>query len=90
MLSPALAAFYILFNFYSREERQNYWLTVLGYKRITPKLLVLVVIFPFLVKYFAAMMAAVFNWARLQFSIAPEMTLSYAFFLLFLVPKLKN
>ena len=86
MLSPALAAFYILFHFYSREERHNYWLMVLDYKRISLKLLGLVLIFPILVKYSAAIMAADFSWDRIQFSIAPEMTLSYAFFLLFFGP----
>jgi predicted glycosyltransferase involved in capsule biosynthesis len=44
LLSPTFAAFFILYYFYNKEERKNYWFSNIDFKRISWKWYLIIII----------------------------------------------
>jgi hypothetical protein len=85
LLSPTLAALFVLYFFSSRQERRNFWYSLIDLKRISDKWYLIIFSLPALIRLTATLLEAVWPARQFQFDFSPEMTLSYAILLLFLV-----
>ena len=86
LLSPTLAALFVLYFFFSSKERRNYWYSVIDLKRISNKWYLIIFSLPALIRITAALLEAVGPAKQFQFAFSAEMTLSYAIILLFFGP----
>lgn len=86
LLSPTFAAFFILYYFYNKEERKNYWFSTIDFKRISWKWYLIIITLPILIRFSAAGIDASITANNFKFNISPDMTLVYAIILLFFGP----
>lgn len=86
LLSPTFAAFFVLYYFYNKKERRNYWFSTIDFKRISWKWYLIIISLPILIRFLAVVIDASITANNFQFSISPDMTLSYAIILLFFGP----
>jgi membrane protease YdiL (CAAX protease family) len=86
LLSPIFAALFVLYKFYSKKERKNYWFSTIDFKRISWKWYLIIIFLPILIRFLAALIDASITANSFQFTISPNMTLTYAIILLFFGP----
>lgn len=86
LLSPTFAALFVLFTFYIKKERREYWLSIIDFKRIPLKWYLVIFSFPILFNFLASIIDASFILSKVKFNISPQMTLAYAINLLFFGP----
>ncbi len=86
LLSPTFAALFVLYNFYNKKARKNYWYSVIDFKGITWKWYLFILSFPFLIRLLAAIADAVFTVNQFQFILSSKMTIAYAVILIFFGP----
>lgn len=86
LLSPTLAALFVLYYFYSKNKRKNYWFSTIDFKRISGKWYLIIIILPVLIRFLAALIDADITANNFQFNISPDMTLIYAIILLLFGP----
>lgn len=85
LLSPLIATFFIIYLYYKKEERKDFWLSIIDFKRISWKWYLIIISFPLLIRIFPALIDAVFT-GNFKFDLSPEMNPFYAVFLLFFGP----
>ncbi len=86
LISPIFATLFVLFYFYNKKERRNYWYSIIDFKRITWKWYLLILSFPFLIRFSGAIIDALFTANIFQFNISTNMNFTYAVILLFFGP----
>ena len=86
LLSPTFGTFFVLYYFYSKEERKNYWFSTIDFKRISWKWYLIIISLPILIRFLAAGIDASITANNFQFNISADMTLIYAVILLFFGP----
>ena len=86
LLSPTFAAFFVLYYLYSKEQRRNYWFSIVDFKRISLKWYLIIITLPILIRFLAAGIDASITANNFQFNISPDITLIYAIILLFFGP----
>ena len=86
LLSPTLAALFVLYFFFSSKERRDYWYSVIDLKRISNQWYLIIFSLPALIRITAALLEAIRPAMQFQFAFSPKMTLSYAIVLLFFGP----
>lgn len=86
MLSPLYAALFIIFYFYNKEQRINYFKSIINFKQIPVGWYIFIILLPILIRLTGSFLAAILTNANFQFFISNEMNISYALFLLFFGP----
>lgn len=85
-LSPTFAALFVLYNFYSQEERKVYYLSIFDFKRISWKWYLIIFAFPPLINSFSAIIDMLFTANTFHFNISADLSLFYIIFLFFFGP----
>jgi len=81
-ISPTIAALTIVFGFYSRQERKNYWRSIIDFKRIPWTWYMFIFFFPILIRLTASVLDTFFTDNSFTFYLSPSMTVIYAIILL--------
>ena len=85
-LSPIVAAIIIIYRYYSNNEKSDYFLSIIDFRRIPLKVFLFILLFPVFIRWLASVMAGQFVISVIQFDFSPQMSLSYAIMLLFFGP----
>ncbi len=86
LLSPVIAALFVLYFHYDKKERKKYWKSVIDFKRIEWQWYLIIFIYPILIRFLATLIDAGLTDNSFQFEISPDITLIYAVILLFFGP----
>lgn len=88
LLSPTLSAVFVLCSFFSKNERRRYWHSLIDFKCISHRWYLIIFCLPFIIRLTAVLLEAAWftNLNQILFYFSPEMTLTYAIFLLFFGP----
>ena len=84
--SPLIAAVFIIWLYYSKKEKKNYWISIFDFSRIPWKMLLFILLFPVSIRFFAALITGQLLMADFQFNLSPQMNIMYAITLLFFGP----
>jgi len=84
--SPLVAAGFIISLYYSKEEKNNYWLSIIDFSRIPWKIFLFILLFPVSIRFFASLIAEKLFITDFQFDLSPQMNLVYIIILLFFGP----
>ena len=85
-LSPIVAAIIIIYRYYSNNEKSDYFLSIIDFRRIPLKVFLFILLFPVFIRWLASVMAGQFVISVIQFDFSPQMSLNYAIMLLFFGP----
>lgn len=84
--SPLIAAGFIILLYYSKEEKNNYCLSIIDFSRIPWKIFLFILLFPVSIRFFASLIAGKLFITNFQFDLSPQMNLVYIIILLFFGP----
>ena len=83
LLSPTFAAIFVLYYFYNKEKRKDYWFSTIDFKRISWKWYLIIISLPVIIRFLAAVIDVSITANNFRFNISADMTLIYAIILLF-------
>ncbi|MBS3768564.1 MAG: CPBP family intramembrane metalloprotease, partial [Candidatus Cloacimonetes bacterium] len=86
MLSPTIAAIFIVYYFCDQTQRKDYWKSVIDFRRIKWQWVVIIITFPILLRLLAAIFAPLFTTSGFDFNLSSNMTIPYALMLFFFGP----
>ncbi|RKD29484.1 CPBP family intramembrane glutamic endopeptidase [Thermohalobacter berrensis] len=86
LLSPTYAALFVIYTFYNKKERKEYWISTIDFKRIPVKWYLIIISFPILIRFLGSIIDAGFVFNNIEFKISTHMTLTYGITLLFFGP----
>ena len=85
-LSPLIAAIIIIYWHYSINEKKDYFLSIIDFRRIPLKVFLFILLFPVFIRWLASVIAGQFVISGIQFDFSPQMSLGYVIMLLFFGP----
>jgi len=86
MLSPTIAALFIVYYFYDQNKRKEYWKSVIDFRRIKWQWIIVIITFPILLRLLSAIFTPLFTNSGLDFDFSSNMTIPYAIMLFFFGP----